>query len=104
MGDDIHFKAYGTVRHHGANPAHANDPQGFVAIFVTHEFCFFPKTCFHRSSSLRYFARERHHHGDGVLGGGDGIAAWGVHDNDAVFAGGWNIDVINAGACATDGD
>lgn len=38
-----------------------------------------------------------------MFGGGNGVAARGVHDDDAVFGGGFDIDVIDANASAADG-
>ena len=37
-----------------------------------------------------------------MFGGGDGISAWGIHDDDATFGGGIDIDIIDSDACASD--
>src|SRR5262249_25588018 len=50
-----------------------------------------------------HLAGQRQEQGDGVLGGADGVAAGGVHDDDALARGGGDIDVIDADAGADDG-
>ena len=40
--------------------------------------------------------------GEGVLGGGDGVAAGGVYDDDAALGGGVEVDVVDARAGAGD--
>ena len=47
-------------------------------------------------------ARERQHQGDGVLGGGDVVAAGRVHDDDAALGRGVDVDVVDADAGAAD--
>ena len=43
-------------------------------------------------------ARQPQHQGQGVFGRGDGIAARGVHHNDALAGGGLGVDVVHADA------
>jgi len=45
---------------------------------------------------LRYLAAEGEHHGDGVFGGGNGVAERGVHHQHAAFGGGGDVDVVYA--------
>ncbi len=50
----------------------------------------------------RHATGEREHQRDGVLGGGDGVAAGRVHDHDALARGGGHVDVVDADAGADD--
>ena len=43
------------------------------------------------------------HEGEGVLGGGDGVAGGRVHDDHAVAVGGVTVDVVHADSGAADG-
>src|SRR5687767_186017 len=51
---------------------------------------------------LGNFAGTRHQHREGQFGGGDGVAAGGVHDHDPAAGGGFDIDVVHSDASATD--
>ena len=57
---------------------------------------------FGRSAGLGNLPRQREHHGDGVLGGGDGVAVRRVHHHDAARGGRFEIDVVDADAGAAD--
>ena len=48
----------------------------------------------------RDLSRQGQHHGDGVLGRGDGVAKRRVHDNDASAGSGCQVNIVNANAGA----
>src|SRR3712207_7419223 len=56
----------------------------------------FPYTTLFRS--FRELPRQREHHGDGVLGGGDGVAVGRVHHHHAAVGGAGDVHVVHANA------
>ena len=54
------------------------------------------------ASACGDLARQREHHRDGVLGGGDRIAERRVHHDDALGGRGRDVDVVDADAGAAD--
>ena len=54
------------------------------------------------ASAAGIWRATREHHGDGVLGGGDGIAEGRVHHDDAALGGGRHVDIVDADAGAAD--
>src|SRR5205823_3421955 len=62
-----------------------------------------PPAGLHHGVGLRHPAGQREHEGDGVLGGGDGVPAGRVHDDDALAGGGGHVDVIDPDAGPGDG-
>jgi hypothetical protein len=103
MRDDVHLQSDRAVGHDRSHASQADDAQRFVAVLVAQKFAFFPTARFHGRGGLGDLARERHHHGDGVLGGGDGIAAGVCSSHDPALAGGGNVDVVHPRAGAADG-
>ena len=55
-----------------------------------------------RGVGLRDFARGAEQEREGVLGGGDGVAAGRVHDDHAAARGGLDVHIIDADASAAD--
>src|SRR5690606_17950110 len=47
-------------------------------------------------------AGDGHHHRNRVFAGADRVATRGVHDDDAVAAGGFHVDIVHADAGAAD--
>ena len=78
------------------------DAEGFVAQLDADKFVAVPLAAFERGDGLRDMARQRHHQGDGMLAGGDVVAAGRVHDDDAAFGRGIGVDVFIADAGAAD--
>jgi hypothetical protein len=98
VGDDAHLEALGAVGHDGAHPADADDPEGLVVDLGAHELVLLPLARLHRGRGLGDLPGECKHHGDGVLGRGDGVPARGVHDDDAALACGVDVDVVDPDA------
>ena len=61
-----------------------------------------PFACLNGSMRLRNMARHRHHHGNGVFGGGNGVALRRVQHYNAACRCSGDVDVVNAYACAAD--
>ena len=59
-----------------------------------------PDALLHRRVGRRNRARQRQHQRDRQLGDADAVRAGGVHDEDAAFGCGGNVDVVDAGAGA----
>ena len=78
------------------------DADGFVAELDADEFIAVPLAAFERGNGLRDMARQRHHEGDGMLAGGDVVAAGSVHDDDASFGRRVGVDVFVADAGTAD--
>ena len=95
--DDPHVHGGGADRDLPADPAEADDAEGLLVHLDADELRPLPLAALDRGVRLRDVAREREHHGAGVLGGGEGVALGGVRDDDAPPRGGCGIDVVDAG-------
>ena len=100
VSQSAHAEGDGAARHFAADAAQAEDAERFVVKFDALKFLAVPVAAFHRSVRLGDFARQRHQHGEGQLGGGDGVAAGCVHHDDAALGGRLDIDVIGPHAGA----
>jgi hypothetical protein len=69
-----------------ADIAAADDAERLAGDLDAHEAVLLPLAGLGRGVGLRDLAREREHHRDGVLGGGDRIAEGRVHHDDAARA------------------
>ncbi len=99
--DNPHSESQAPFRHHPADAAQADDPQGLVKHFRSLVFLLFPLPLGHGPVGLGDIAGHGQHEGNGVLGGGDGVAPRGVHDHDALFAGRRDVHVVQSGAGPT---
>ena len=102
VGDDLHAQADGAVGDDGADIAAADDAEHLGGELDAHEAVLLPLAGLCRGIGLRDLARQREHHRDRMLGGGDGIAEGRVHDDDALRRGGGNLDIVDADAGAAD--
>ncbi len=102
-GDDFHFEGEGTLGDGFADAAVADDAEGFAGELGSHEGIAVPLAGAEGGVGGGDFAGEGGHEGEGVFGGGDGVGVGGVHDENAGFGGGFDIDVVDADAGAGDG-
>ena len=84
VGDHLHAQRPGAVGDDRADVAATDDAQGFARELDPHEPGFFPLAALGRGVGGGDAPGQRHHHGDGVLGGGDGVAVGRVHHHDAL--------------------
>jgi len=102
VGDDLHLEADGALGGERPDIAATDDAEGLVGHFDAHEAVLFPLAGASGDVCLRDLAGQRHHQGDGVLGGGDGIAEGRVHDDDALGGGRRDVDIVYTDAGAGD--
>src|SRR5712692_1527202 len=95
-----HAESRGPAGHFAADSAYPKNAEGFVVKLDPLKRLAVPLPGFHRGMGLRNVAGQRHQHGTGQLGGGDGVAAGRVHDHHAVLRGRFDIDVIDPDAGA----
>ena len=101
-GDYFHLQSQRPFGDDGADVAAADDAERLRRQFNAHEFVLFPLAGAGGTVGLGNLPGQREHHGDGVFGGGDGVAERRVHHHDALGGGGGHIDVIDADAGAAD--
>ena len=77
-----------------ADVAEADDAEGFVAQLDADKFVAVPFAAFERGDGLGNMARQSHHQRDGMLAGGDVVAAGRIHDDDAAFGRGIGVDIF----------
>ena len=102
IGEDAHAECQRPLREFTADSAHPEDGERFAVEFDPLELLALPLSGDHAGVRLRDVAGERNHEGERMLGGGDGVAAWRVHDDHAVGRGRGDIDIVDADACAAD--
>ena len=102
VGQHLHAEGQGALGHFAADAAHAEDAEGFVVKLGALKFLPAPFALFHGDMGLRNFAGQRHEHGKGQFGRGNGVAARRVHHHDAPLRGGIDIHVVHADAGAAD--
>ena len=96
IGQHLHAQTDGPIGGDGADIAAADDAEGLAGQLDTHELRLFPLAGMGRFVGLRDLAGQREHHGDGMFGGGDGIAERRVHDHNAMGGSGLLVDVVDA--------
>ena len=101
-GDDPHLQAVGTLGHDRADIAAADDAEGLARELHAHEARLLPFAGLGGFVGGGNLAGEREHHGDRMLGRGDGVAVRRVHDDDAALGRRGHIDVVDADAGAAD--
>ena len=99
---DLHVEADGPAGDLAADAAQADDAERLAGDLRADELVAVPLAGLHRRVGGRDVAGEGEQQGDGVLGGRDGVAARGVHDDDALARGGGDVDVVDADAGADD--
>ena len=93
---DLHLEAAGPPSDLGAHLAQADDAKHLVANLNAHERAPPPLAAAKGLVGLGYVPGQGHHQGDGVLGGGNGVACRGVHHRYALSGGGFQVDVVDA--------
>ena len=96
VADDFHIKGQGALCHAAADTAHADNAQGFALQLNACVLLAVPLALLEGFVGNRYMARHSHHHGTGMLGGSNGVAARGVDNNNALVGSGSNINVVHA--------
>ena len=96
VADDFHIKGQGALCHAAADTAHADNAQGFALQLNACVLLAVPLALLEGFIGNRYMARHSHHHGTGMLGGSNGVAARGVDNNNALVGSGSDIDVVYA--------
>ena len=102
VGEDAHAEGDGTAGYLRADAAHAEDGDGLAVELHALEFFAVPLAGLHAGVCLRDIARNGEHQGEGVLGGGDCVAAGGVHDNHAVLGGSLDVDIVDTDSGTAD--
>src|ERR1019366_7976115 len=82
--------------------AEPEDSQSLLAKLDARELRAFPEAGMQGAVSRGEVARERQHHRDDMLGGGDGVAGRGVEDENAMPCCGLDVDVVDADTRAPD--
>ena len=101
-GDDAHAQADRAIGDDRADIAAADHAERLGRDLDAHEAVLLPLAGLRRGVGGGDFARQREHHGDGVLGGRDRIAERRVHHDDAATRGRGNVDIVDADAGAAD--
>ena len=102
IGDHLHPQAIGAVGDDGADIAAADQAQRLGRQLHAHEAVLLPLAGLGGLVGFRQLAGEGEDQGDGVLGGGDGVAEGGVHHHDPGLGGGGNVDIVDADARPAD--
>ena len=84
-GDGAHFEGLETSGDGGADESESDDAGGFAAQFGADEGGAVPVAGFERGVGVGEVSGEGEEEGDGEFGGGDGVAAGGVEDDDAAL-------------------
>ena len=100
--DHLHVEADGAAGDLAADAAEADDAERLAGDLGAEELVAVPLAGLHGGVGGGDVAGQGEQQGDGVLGGRDGVAARGVHDDDAPARGGGDVDVVDADAGADD--
>ena len=86
----------------GADLAEAHHAEHLLVELVAHVGLAVPAAGHRAGVGVGHMAREGQHQGQGLLGGGDGVALGGIHHQHAAAGGGLHIHVVHAHAGAAD--
>ncbi len=100
--DHFHLEAERAIGDDPADIAQPDDAEHLVADLGAGELAALPASGLERSVGRRDMTRQRHHHRDRVLGGGDAVAERAVHHDDPAPGGRVEVDVVDADAGASD--
>ena len=98
VGHDAHAEGLRPLSEFRTDAAHAQDDEGFAIDFGALEALAVPFTADDGGVRLGSLAGEGHHEGEGLLCGGNGVTAGGVHHHDAALGGDGDVDVVHADA------
>ncbi len=101
--DQLHIQPGGASSHLPANPAQADNAERLAGELDADKPAAFPFAGVQACRGEWDVAGQGHHHGDGMLGRGNGVAAGRVHDDDAAPRGGGDVDIVDAHAGTNDG-
>ena len=102
VGDDLHLETQGPVDHDRTDIARADNAKGLGRQFDTHEAGLFPLSRMGRGIGFGDLPGHGHHHRDRVLGRRDRVPERGVHDDNATFRRGGDVDIVDADPGAAD--
>ena len=95
VGQQLHAHGLGHPGHVGADLAQPHHAQLLFIELIAHIGLAVPATGHGAGMGVGHMARQRQHQGQGVLGGGDRVALWGVHHQHPALGGGGHIDVVD---------
>ena len=96
IGDNLHLQSLGPVGNNGADAADAYNTKGLACDLTPHKALFLPLAGLHGGCGLGNISSQGHHHGNSMLGSSSCIAVRSIHDHNSLFAGSWNIDIIES--------
>src|SRR5262249_61442758 len=96
VADDLHLEADRAVGDDASDVSQSYDTKSLVADLRAHEFGALPFAGFDGRGRGGNLTRHRHHHGDGVLGGGNTVAQRAVHYYYATARGSFEVDIVDA--------
>ena len=101
-GDHLHAEAQGAASDLAADAAQAEDAEGLAEQLDALQTLLLPAAGLHRGVGHRDPARHGEQQRQGVLGDGGGVAARGVHHDDAALGGGIDVDGVDPGPGSAD--
>ncbi len=102
VADHLHLEADAAVGDDSPDVTESDDAERLVADLGAGEFAALPFAGLDRGVCRGNMPRQRHHHGDRVLGGRDAVAGRTVHHDDSAARCRFDIDVVDADARAAD--
>ena len=100
--DHGHLERLGAARDFLADASQPGQPEHLAAHFLAEKALLVPLALLHRRIGGGKLSRQRQQLRHGELGDADAVRARRVHDDDAARAGGFDVDVVDAGAGARD--
>ena len=100
--DDPHAERAGALRDLLSDPPEAGDAERLPAQLAPEKLLLLPPGVLHRAVGRRHRSRQCEHQCARMFGDADAVRARRVHDENAACAGGSDVDVVDAGAGATD--
>ena len=101
-GDDLHAEAEGALGDDAADIAAADQAERLRGQLDAHEVVLRPFARLRQRVRFGDLAREREHHRDRVLGGGDAVAEGRVHHDDALLRRRRDVDIVDTDPGAAD--
>ena len=102
MGDDVHGKAARTAGDFHADFSQADDAQGLAAQLGALQRFLFPLAGVHQGVGAAEVTSHGQHDPQSLLGHRDRVGSGRVHDRDALASGGFEFNVVDADARASD--
>ena len=102
VADHLHLEALRAVGDDRADIAAADNAKRLAAELDPHKARLLPLAGLGRAVGGGDLPRQREHHRNGVLGGGDGVAIGRVHHDDPALGGGRHVDIVDPDAGPAD--